>query len=581
MQSIKIDEVGQAIWCVQVISGFRTDDKSAGKEAGLRVGDIIIALEGRLVTDVTTIQDVLKGLQSVSRNSSGLHSGAQCDGGKRVDRLKVTAANPIESEQCQFFNLQFLILRNNGDGSEMVRNDESQNEEEDRMRTNTETRNRCEEKSNNVSNDRSGLVIKAPITFVKPLNTFRPPKGKNRGNEKALLPQKRLIREERMRVVSHPLREQTGLPSRLMGSLLELLLLSGHPFAAKEEWNHARNGWILNVCAAMTQVARDANEVELASDELDFTNQVSQMWVAAAHAGSPLPLCPWKSKPSLMTAMANAELLHAKCCANLASSQRALLIATVNCLLELESALRVGGNILARTWTQERRCFKWRIACSRALTFAQLSVSLAVFDKAIFWSRLDSAASFLARKVWLEDAPKCYQHTLPAEGSQVLYFGDGHAAAVEADRGAEYPLMWGASSSPFIGTVLPCIVTAVRVLLCGPPEQCQPFAQIDLVVSKAKHRWPTLLSVDSDEDGRVFRVVNRIVNIVGSSLDAAPFLEPVSRKDHPDYDQVVLQPIDLATVKIRARIGYYTKPYMLLDDIQLLRYLDIVMITAQ
>jgi hypothetical protein len=165
---------------------------------------------------------------------------------------------------------------------------------------------------------------------------------------------------------------------------------------------------------------------------------------------------------------------------------------------------------------------------------------------------------------------------VPEEQSTVVYFGDGHAAALRADEEASLPPMWGSTCGPLLGEVLQCTVSGVRVYRCGPrrkPEECFPFAQVDLTVvnnSTLNNHTPALLP--PLEAARLNRLAAALVFSLLKKKDYSPFAEPVSLEEHPDYYQIISQPMDLGTMLTKAELGLYKTGDQVVEDINLIRF---------
>lgn len=474
-----------------VVSNFKLDeaDRSAGKAAGLRIGDVIVAAEGLWVGDIAAVQLAMRRALDRSLQEGRAKSS-------KADKSLSKAAPDTVSVQAETFPFVVLVVR----------------------------------WPDPLSIPGLKESIERDPAFMAVLSK------QSEGGDDQLVAS----------CPVHHLRERFASPGRLVGFLIDLLLRAAHPFVCPEDWAVSdRSAWVVKLfeCLRTLQQA------------VDYRNYNAQRGGRGR-----------KKADIAFAAIDCEEKVHA---------QQKLLCAVVqSCIVDFESALCRGGNMMSQSWLVQRKRFRWRRSCLRSTTFHRLSLSMSVLEKHIVWDRLSTACTCITRKAWLDRVPKHIKTALPPENASVFYFGDGHIQAVNDDRSSGLPLMWGGSfpADRMKGVVAQCTVSSVRVLLCGPPDKFFPFAQIDLlVVPFTQTSYPVFEASSSEESDAVFRIVNRVVNIVRSSPSASPFLDPVCRDENPDYDKIISRPMDLTLIRSKAREGRYTDLDEFLFDFSLLR----------
>jgi hypothetical protein len=539
-----------------IVSSIKADaeGRSAGRESGVRVGDVVLAVENQFVTDIETIKtaiSVLRSATSLTKSSSlggDLSTGpraSDADGYRKSQRGPVVpsssvgevtprvAEDSLPTRPClrllvlRFPSLSlFPPLKEACDADGNLRAAYKRQEEQD------------------VENTAAGSFqyLQLPNVLVDPKRLeIRPDGG------------------------CHPLRETNYYPSRIVGTVVSLIIRSMHPFCVPEEYiSRSAPSWMCKLFDKLVKID------ETALQHTCLVINVSSTPLSKRHS---------KMFGKLENQLAEVE-------GDLVAHSSDLLKLLVEGLLSYEEALAAGGNMLQKVWLDQRQRFKWRRICQFSQTFSNLANCANILTHTVEWGRLGTACTCLTLAGWTTKVPKYIKTSLPAENSLVVYFGDGHLAEDFSDLTLMKPKMWGSTSQLRQlnkGKVLSCIVTAIRVLLCGPPERFFPFAQVDLSVVSSKLSQATPIfaveqranSISSRTStsylGRLYRSTNRIVNIIRVLPEAKAFLDPVSVTDHPDYYDVVVDPVDLSMIRLRAREGYYTRVDAFLEDMSKLR----------
>jgi hypothetical protein len=82
----------------------------------------------------------------------------------------------------------------------------------------------------------------------------------------------------------------------------------------------------------------------------------------------------------------------------------------------------------------------------------------ALLHQAIRWDELRDATRELEREDWLGLVPSDLRAQVPQKAQRVLYYGTGHAQALQAEEGLCLPPMWGQTHAPMKDAVLHCEV---------------------------------------------------------------------------------------------------------------------------
>jgi hypothetical protein len=550
-------QLGLGLKCITghvVVTSMKPDQRgrSAGRDAGIRVGDIVIGVENKYVAEIEDIKNAIKNLSAAPKAVPAPPTNQPASPRDSVDPLRKSVRVPASSSTSQEAPessaeqaparpcLRLLILRYPDLSSYPS----------------------LKEAIETDANVKTALKAQADEEAQRLQGNYY---------QYSSLPQS--IEQEckqteiRSDPFMHPFKEVHSYSSREVGSVISLLSRSMHPFCVSDEFLSK------SIPDAVVRISQLLGRI----DERSFT-RVSLINAASA---TPIVRRMTKTFQKLETQIGEVE-------AELLELSDSLLALLIECTLDFEEALTVGGNMLTKHWTEHRRRFKWQRVCREANTCSKLSMCLGALSSVIDWSRLSMACSSLTLQSWFKQ-PRQIQTVIPAENSLVVYMGDAHRHEEDSDAKSGRPKMWGATPDlPLVngGVVCSCIVTSLRILLSGPPERFFPFVQVDLTVvnSKLNQTAPvfskdpratgssTISSRNSQAHlGHVYRVVNRLVNFIRVLPEAKAFLEPVNIHEHPDYHQVIADPIDLGAIRLKAREGGYSRIDGFVEDVTKLR----------
>ena len=251
-----------------------------------------------------------------------------------------------------------------------------------------------------------------------------------------------------------------------------------------------------------------------------------------------------------------------------------------------------------------RRRHRWRAECRRAKTLAQLSCVTSALLGVIDRDLLQKATQSMDRSKFTSQfaIPKSHLVDIPVEGDTLIYFAAAHAACEAQERqkmddfvtkadeallnlqnyvvnysDSVAPPMWGGSDAHTLqrcSATLQCQVTSVRyfqgpgAVVVGGNYAMHPFAQIEMKVVPSTFEKPLHVlsqavmeegnNIRSAFAGHVRRILHRIINLILDNKESIDFVTVVSKKQCPDYLDIVTNPIDLTMIKKRISGGFYT-----------------------
>ncbi|KAL8005359.1 putative bromodomain, DDT domain, DNA (cytosine-5)-methyltransferase 1, replication foci [Plasmopara halstedii] len=245
-------------------------------------------------------------------------------------------------------------------------------------------------------------------------------------------------------------------------------------------------------------------------------------------------------------------------------------------LAELESAAVAASNLGVETirssWRRKRH--EWRLALEGVCTYAQL-----VFLLHLLLEEFISVEAFmdlhirLDRREWLKLRPKETHNFIPEVGQTVIYFGDGHALALKEDDKSKRKRFTQKSDKPVRNATVICSVKSVSYHHGGGDPYA--LAVLEPISDPAQHgcvREPgTYLCPLPSREHRLARVFLRILAKLKGLADADPFLEPVSDWEFPQYKEIILHPMDLKTITMKASNLEYKNAAEFMSDLKLMR----------
>ena len=247
------------------------------------------------------------------------------------------------------------------------------------------------------------------------------------------------------------------------------------------------------------------------------------------------------------------------------------------CLLRLENALFVSDRVLNPRWKEERFRYKWRSACLRASTFSGLSMAAASLYQVVDWEAVESMSLAMERPKWLQLVPKAARADI--SGQSVIYYADGEAEAREfmsRHHLPEMPMSQGVDTLLGTGQGVQCKIHSIRYYAGGPvdePAQCFPYWRLELRVvfhhEKVFCDCPSF-SICPENEARQTRIFNRILNVLHSLPESAPFLQPVDRQVAQDYYDVISTPMYLSEMTRKVKGGMYPSLGAFLQDVELI-----------
>jgi len=665
-----------------VVTGFRRDanDRSLGEEAGLRLGDMLLAANGRAINgSVEVIREAMSAILQPDNSSSSAAATTTAASSSFTDPKSVKSrksnsnnsnsagsatdgSESVSGAVTQIFNtvfetsprLQLLVLRKTDpmtvpgfrelslreplmkpswnefntqqkvflsatvsevDGyGDLIRAAVGSSTDALASSTNTTGRN----PTATTSRRRAAAAAAEAEAIAKAAAMAAEADAFASANAAAAKAAVSALSSSQLSLLDqlNPMSEKSYYAGAVVGGLLDLLIRTNHPYAVPDEWTDRRNEWVVKLFNCMAEISKSYSFIRT-------YKHFMQIPIDGFRAAD-------KSKVAARKSQGIQYIKHLR--DNLHQARLQLLSVERACLLEFEQALYLGGNILTSDWLDNRVRQKWQLLCQQVRTTAQVSLACFQLMSAIDFKRLASAGVCMSRKKWFEtgmaknflfyssssaiagntksknanvataavassatkkdskaqqtqqqqvvrstkEEEEVTQLSIPAEGSVVIYFGDGHFESLQRGQANQLPKMWGESASPYRGQTFLCIVKNVRVLLCGSPEsvRCFPFAQIDLLVVDKNPYASTpqvIRSPTSDHAGMTYRLVNRLINALEHSPESVPFLTAVNVTDHPDYLKIVKKPIDLSVIKKKARNGVYSTCELLKADVTLLR----------
>lgn len=252
--------------------------------------------------------------------------------------------------------------------------------------------------------------------------------------------------------------------------------------------------------------------------------------------------------------------------------------ATRDLFLELEDAIvaaaAAGNETVRLSWQRKRR--EWRLALAGACTYAQVAFLLhLLLDECVNVDAFMDQYARLDRKDWFKLRVKESRNFVPDVGHDVVYFGDGHAQALQEDAKAakkKKKRFAKKSEPPPTRATLVCTVESVSYHHGGG----DPYALVVLTPQRDVSRYRfvrppgSALCPQPSPAQRLSRILMRVVSKLKLQPDAGPFLEPVSDREFPEYKEIVLQPMDLTTITRKVRALAYRDASQLLADVRLI-----------
>ncbi|TDH70587.1 uncharacterized protein CCR75_001862 [Bremia lactucae] len=243
---------------------------------------------------------------------------------------------------------------------------------------------------------------------------------------------------------------------------------------------------------------------------------------------------------------------------------------------ELENAAvstsKLGMETIRPSWRRKRH--EWRLALKGSCTYAQL-----VFLLHLLLEELINVEAFmdlhicLDRQEWLKLRPKETHNFIPEVGKTVLYFGNGHAAALKEDEKSKRRRFTQKSDLPARNATLICTVKKISYHHGGGDPYA--LAVLKPISNMAQHECiresGTLFCPLPSREQRLARVFLRILAKLKMLTDAGPFLEPVSDREFPQYKEIVLHPMDLGTITAKASNLVYKNSVEFMADLRLMR----------
>lgn len=331
----------------------------------------------------------------------------------------------------------------------------------------------------------------------------------------------------------HPLMDQIvenhSLPSHLVGLAIHILINSVHPYITSYEWAKEADRWVVAITSSLVSLK------DLLTESRD--NTASERILGL-----------------------ESQLVRVLC----------------DAMLRLDDSLSVSATKSVWRDNQYRYKFKWRKACVDAKTMAQASLCVASIQHVLRLESCKQECKVLDKKIaakLIED-PYFARHACLQDGTTVVYYGDGHAAAECAEATYKAPKMWGASTAPFAGQVFECRVAAVRLFKCGSKsdlfKKSFPFAQIDLTIMPPTipHLFPPpQIGQKLHARAPLNRILGRILACIGRLPEAGAFQTGVPKIDLMSFTKEIGgNPIFLNNMRTKVHNVEYTHPEQLLQD---------------
>ncbi|KAG6975700.1 hypothetical protein JG688_00002120 [Phytophthora aleatoria] len=236
------------------------------------------------------------------------------------------------------------------------------------------------------------------------------------------------------------------------------------------------------------------------------------------------------------------------------------------------AALNSGVETIRPSWQRKRH--EWRLALEGSCTYAQL-----VFLLHLLLEEFLNVEAFmdlhirLDRREWLKLRPKETRNFIPEVGKTVVYFGDGHALALKEDEKSKRKRFTQKSDTPVRNATVICTVEKVSYHHGGGDPYA--LAVLKPISDMPQHeciREPgTLLCPLPSRDQRLARVFLRVLAKLKMLADAGPFLEPVSDREFPQYKEIILHPMDLGKMTMKASKLEYKNAAEFMTDLRLMR----------
>lgn len=263
-------------------------------------------------------------------------------------------------------------------------------------------------------------------------------------------------------------------------------------------------------------------------------------------------------------------------------------------LLDLESQLfnrcREFPILLSR-WQLKRR--QWRITTKNSKSCSAIYILVRIFLKeGINENALQDLMDPMERSAWQQLRPQPNQTAVPQVGDSVIYFEEGHYLAQEEDKvSRSKTFIWdndasrggSESSKSSLG-----VKSNAKVVVCCRVNDISyhhgsgdPYCRVHLTKSSLPSSWQRPIGGGSSSSRFVDflsphqRLNRALKNIMVEHLlpleEAAPFLNPVSVTEFPDYLDVIERPMDLSLVKGKVEDNTYVSVDSFLFDIELIR----------
>lgn len=258
--------------------------------------------------------------------------------------------------------------------------------------------------------------------------------------------------------------------------------------------------------------------------------------------------------------------------------------------LELEGRLRACGTVLSKEDREGRAKGtggKWRQYMSLAQTPSQLLLGLRLLHSLLDRRVLNRALQSMERAAWQALLPKEKSIELPDVGSFVIYYPQGHKAAMRHNARFQGP-MWNVEgpheeqngAAAGAGAVQVCQVHGIEYHAFDPTAK-DPFASSAWArVKLARLNEPAYHYFYPERKLRLYRPVEpraslsrllaRVVLSAMELREADQFCEPVDRNEYPDYYEMIWNPMDFTTLLSRVRRHMYGELSTFLKDLELI-----------
>ncbi|GLD95036.1 hypothetical protein PINS_up003661 [Pythium insidiosum] len=240
--------------------------------------------------------------------------------------------------------------------------------------------------------------------------------------------------------------------------------------------------------------------------------------------------------------------------------------------LEMEVvASKCAGDTVRHSWKRKRR--EWLLALDGSHTYSQLGFLLH-----LFLAECVNAEAFLDlsvrldKKEWMKLRPKECRNFIPEVGKTIVYFGDGHAQALREDSKVKKKRFTRKSDPPLPSTTLLCTIVDISFYHGGgDPYALLVMKPIEDIAEHSCARSPgSCICPPPTPSQQLARVLVRITSKLRAHPDSAPFMDPVSDRDFPEYKEIIPRPMDLSKVHVKARKCEYASAADFLDDIRLI-----------